>query len=245
MATDIRTIVDTTTDYNLHAHSQFCDGRDTMADIARGARAAGMRYFAFTPHSPIVVESSCNMLAGQVPEYLSETSRLRELYAPDMEILTSLEVDFLSPDFGPHIDYFQNLPLDFILGSVHFVPNQDGVPIDCDGNTTHFRKNLKEGFRGDLRYVVEKYFEQVLTMIERGGFDLLGHFDKIAGNASDSEPGIEDNGWYESLIDDVISHVKGTDIVVEINTKALADRKDFIRLQDGGKNCLMPVCGWQ
>ena len=57
-------------------------------------------------------------------EYLSETSRLRDTYNLDMEILTSLEIDYLSPDFGPHIDYFRNLPLDFQLGSVHFVPNR-------------------------------------------------------------------------------------------------------------------------
>lgn len=224
---DIKRIIESTRDYNLHAHSQFCDGRDTMAQIAEAAARSGMRYFAFTPHSPVPIESSCNMDREKVGEYLSETDRLKELHAPDTDILASLEIDWLGADFGPHIDYFQKLPLDFRLASVHFVPNRDGVLVDCDGNLPHFSRNLKEYYSGDIRYVVEKYFEQVLTMIERGGFDLLGHFDKIAGNASGTDPEIEDNGWYEALVDDVISHVKGTDLVVEINTKALSDRGRF------------------
>ncbi|MEZ3550970.1 MAG: histidinol-phosphatase [Muribaculaceae bacterium] len=227
MATNIKDIIRNTRDYNLHAHSQFCDGRDTMEEIARGANEAGMKYLAFTPHSPLPIYSSCNMDKARMDEYLSETSRLRDTYNLDMEILTSLEIDYLSPDFGPHIDYFRNLPLDFQLGSVHFVPNQNGYPIDCDGNFGHFSKNLKEGFEGDLRYVVEKYFEQVIMMLERGGVDLLGHFDKIAGNASAANPGIEDEGWYESLVDHVVSQVKDTDIIVEINTKAFCDRGRF------------------
>ena len=39
MATDIRKIVTTTDAYNLHSHSQFCDGRDTMEAIAAAAEA--------------------------------------------------------------------------------------------------------------------------------------------------------------------------------------------------------------
>ena len=64
-------------------------------------------------------------------------------------------------------------------------------------------------------------------MLERGGVDLLGHFDKIVSNASAANPGIEDEGWYESLVDHVVSQVKDTDIIVEINTKAFCDRGRF------------------
>lgn len=227
MATDIRRIITATRDYNLHAHTQFCDGRDTMADIAGSAHAAGMACLAFTPHSPVPIDSPCNMDKNRVAEYFEESRRLHVIHTPDMEIMTSLEIDFLGHDWGPHIDYFQNLPLDFRLGSVHFVPNQNGILLDCDGRYERFMRYLKEGYGGDLRYVVEKYFEQVLTMIERGGFDLLGHFDKIAGNAAMADPEIETYGWYESLVEDVISHVEGTDIVVEINTKAYDVKSRF------------------
>lgn len=216
-----------TRDYNLHSHTQFCDGRASMDVMAAAACDCGMKVYGFSPHSPICVESGCNMSRESVPEYLAEASRLRELYNGRMEILTSMEVDFISADFGPHIDYFQKLPLDYIIGSVHFVPNQDGIPLDCDGRYERFSQYLKDGFASDLRYVVEKYFEQVLTMLERGGFNILGHFDKIAGNAFTADPGMENEPWYEALVDDVVSHALSSGVTVEINTKSIFDKKRF------------------
>lgn len=225
--TDLKQIIDTTRDYNFHAHTQFCDGRDTISDIAGSAASSGMRYFAFTPHSPLNTPSPCNMDKEKMSVYISEMERVRDEYYDRMSILTSLEIDGMGAEFGPHIDYFQKLPLDFRLGSVHFVPNQDGVFLDCDGRFERFSRYLKDGYQNDLRYVVEKYFEQVLTMIERGGFELLGHFDKIAGNAAIAYPEIENEHWYEALVDDVVSHAKGAGLMVEINTKAFADKGRF------------------
>ncbi len=186
----------------------FATGATQLQTSPGSASDAGMRYFAFTPHSPVPIESTCNMPKEKVGEYFEEVARVADLYCGKMDVLTSFEIDYLGDDWGPHIDYFQNMPLDFRLGSVHFVPNQEGVFLDCDGRFERFADYLKNGFNGDLRYVVEKYFEQVLTMLERGGIDLLGHFDKIAGNASMADPEIENQGWYEALIDDVVGHVK-------------------------------------
>lgn len=206
--------------YNFHSHTQFCDGRASMEEMARAAAEFGMLVWGFSPHSPICVESPCNITRDDVAPYLEESNRLKDLYYGMMEILTAMEIDFISRDFGAHIDYFLNLPLDYRIGSVHFVPNQEGIPIDCDGSSERFIRNLKTGYNSDLRYVVEKFFEQELTMIELGGFDILGHFDKIAANACAVDPDIESYGWYGSLIKDVISNTRDKGISIEINTKA-------------------------
>ena len=198
-----------------------------MEEIAASAAAEGFRYWGISPHSPVNIDSPCNMLKEQVPEYLERCGALKDKYDGRMQVFTGMEIDYLGADFGPHIDYFCNLPLDYRIGSVHFVPTQDNILLDCDGGVERFSKYLKEGYHNDLRYVVEKYFEQVLNMIEKGGFDILGHFDKIIGNASALDPSIEVSGWYESLIDDVVSHCSGKDITVEINTKAYGDRHRF------------------
>ncbi|MDE6340019.1 MAG: histidinol-phosphatase [Muribaculaceae bacterium] len=224
---NISELIKDTNYYNFHSHTQFCDGRAPMEVMAQGAHDAGMKIWGFTPHSPLCQQSPCNMAFDNVEPYLQEAERLKALYDGKMNILTSLEIDYMSPDFGPHIDYFQNLPLDYRLGSVHFVPSQEGVWLDCDGSYERFEKYLNNEYKGDLRYVVERYFEQVLMMIERGGFDILGHFDKIAGNAALSDPDIENYGWYESLVDDVISHALTAGVLVEINTKSLLDKKRF------------------
>lgn len=221
---DLRDIISSRTDYNFHTHTQFCDGHATMDEMVKGAGDADIRLLGFSPHSPVCVPSPCNMPREAVPLYLDEMERLREAY-PDVALFTGMEIDYISEDFGPFIDYFQKLPLDYSIGSVHFVPTQEGIPVDCDGSPERFARNLEEAFSGDLRYVVETFYIQVIRMIERGGFDILGHFDKIASNASSIDPEIEDRHWYISLVDDVIEGARSTGLIVEVNTKALEDRK--------------------
>lgn len=220
-------IIRNTDRYNFHSHTEFCDGRAPMAVMAEAAAEKGFEVWGISPHSPICLDSPCNMTKEDMAAYLGKASRLKEEYEGEMKILTSLEIDYISRDFGPHIDYFQKLPLDYRLASVHFVPNQDGVWLDCDGRFERFAGYLKEGYAGDLRYVVEKYFEQVIRMLELGGFEILGHFDKIAGNAAIADPQIEDNSWYEALVDDVISHAQSSGVIVEINTKSYPDKNRF------------------
>lgn len=213
--------------YNLHSHTQFCDGRASIEVLAEAAYKEGMTLWGITPHSPVPVESGANMSRDDVGPYLDAAREATADYDGKMKILTGMEVDFLGHDFGPHIDYFQNMPLDYRIGSVHFVPNQDGYLLDCDGKTERFMQYLRDGYANDLRYVVEKYFEQVLIMIELGGFEILGHFDKIAGNASSVDPKLENYGWYRSLVEDVINHSKDAGILMEINTKSSLDKNRF------------------
>lgn len=229
--------------YNLHSHTQFCDGRAPMAVMAEAAAACGMTLWGFSPHSPLpnVAEqfgpqtvaqrfnrpSPCNMRADSVPAYLAEATRLRDEYDGRMRILTSMEIDFLGDEWGPHTNYFQQLPLDYRIGSVHFVPTQQGLLVDCDGSADGFRRNLAEYYRNDLRYVVEKYFGQQLKMLEHGGFDLLAHCDKIAANASAIQPDIEEHGWYQALLNEVFDRARDAGVLLEINTKSLDDRGRF------------------
>lgn len=220
-------IIDKNDRYNFHSHTEYCDGHAPVGSIVKAAFENGFETWGVTPHSPINIDSPCNMLKTDVPVYISRIDELKEEYDGKMRILTGMEIDFMSRDFGPHIDYFRELPLDYRIGSVHFVPNQDGVPLDCDGSFKRFSAYLHQGFADDLRYVVEKYFEQVLTMLELGGFEMLGHFDKIIGNAIMSDPGLEEQSWYASLIEDIVRLSKDSGVVVEINTKAIETKQRF------------------
>ena len=66
-----------------------------------------------------------------------------------------------------------------------------------------------------------------MDMLSAGGFDILGHFDKIAQNGSMYHPGLEDEDWYRRLIDDYIDAIVASGVVVEINTKAYAGHGRF------------------
>lgn len=225
---DFDSIISTTRQYNFHSHTQFCDGRATMEVMARSAVHQGMLHYGFSPHSPLPIASPCNMSADDVPAFLAETERLKSL--PELascRFYAAMEVDYLGPDWGPSSDYFSQLPLDYIIGSVHFIPSQSGEPVDIDGKYDTFRKRMDDRFRGDIDYVVDTFFRQTEDMIERGGFDILGHVDKVGQNASCYAPGIENGqhyrGWIRRILDLIISKNQ----LIELNTKARAEHNRF------------------
>ncbi|MCM1028558.1 MAG: histidinol-phosphatase [Pseudoflavonifractor sp.] len=206
--------------YTLHSHTQWCDGRATIDEMARAAHLAGMTHYGLSPHSPIPLPSSCNMSRTAVLEYLAEGARLKDEYEGKMKILLSMEIDYLSPQWSPAAEFFQDLPLDYRIGSVHFIPNQKGEYSDIDGSPQRFAAYLADRFGGDLRYVVDTFFDQTEAMIAAGGFDIIGHFDKIGYNASTIEPGIDRLPWYSRRMESLIRAIIDGGIAVEINTKA-------------------------
>lgn len=208
---------------NLHCHTQFCDGRDTMEAFVESAIGHGLTALGFSPHSPVPIESPCNMSKDAVHEYIAEISRLKSIYGDRIRLLTGMEIDYLDEEWGPSNPYFDSLPLDYRIGSVHFIPDFDGRPVDIDGRFSSFRRKMSEHFRNDIRYVVDKFFSQSMKMIEAGHFDILGHADKIARNASLFSPGIEDELWFSRQVRALIETASDRDIAIEINTKVLDD----------------------
>ena len=93
-------ILPETSIYNYHSHTQYCDGHASMDEMAAAACDAGMEIWGFSPHSPIAVESKCNMTRESVPEYLEESRRLKDIYSGRMKILTGMEIDYLHPISG-------------------------------------------------------------------------------------------------------------------------------------------------
>lgn len=239
---DFGLIVSQGTGYNLHTHTQFCDGRATMEEFVEAAIKAGYRHLGFTPHSPIPFHSPCNMEHGQVEDYFQEIARLREHFGDRIAIYAGMEIDYLD-GWGPAHPYFASLPLDYTIGSVHFIPSFDDPDtyIDVDGKPESFIVKMEEHFHDDIEGVVCSFFNQYLKMIEEGGFDIVGHFDKIGRNASHYRPGIEDEPWYRHQVDMLLEAIVAKRYAVEINTKMCETEKRFFpaqrlwqRLSDAG-----------
>lgn len=219
---DLKDIIASTRDYNLHSHTQFCDGREPMSVMAAQAVQQGMKHYGFSPHSPICVPSTCNMSASDVVQYRDEFLRLKALHDGEVELYFSMEIDYLGDKWGATNPFFDDIPLDYRLSSVHFITSPiTGEEIDVDGSPAGFAVKMEKFFDNDIRFVVDSFYARTIEMIERGGFDMIGHFDKIGFNASSFSPGIEEQKWYRRHIDNVIDSLAQTDIVVEINTKAV------------------------
>lgn len=203
---------------NLHSHTQFCDARNSMEEILRSAHEAGFETWGFSPHGPLCIPSPCNMSKESLDDYLKEIDRLRKLFS-GMTILAGMEVDYIDEKEGPASIEVKNYGLDYVIGSVHFIPNQRGEYQDIDGSPERFRRYVEEYFENDLEYVVRTYWKQVEKMIEAGGFDIIGHIDKIALNASIMEQDIEETKFYKDLADKVIEKAIKSGKAIEINTK--------------------------
>ena len=212
--------------YNFHSHTQFCDGRAPMEDFAAKAVELGFTDYGFSPHSPIPAPSSCNMSKDDAISYFKEIDRLRSMYRGKINLFASMEIDYLDESWGPANPYFDTLPLDYRIGSIHFVPCGDQY-VDTDGSFQNFKVKMETYFDNDIRHVVKSFYNQTLKMIEAGGFDIIGHFDKIGQNAGYFQPGIEDEEWYQNLISKVIDAIKDTGLIAEINTKSLTQHGRF------------------
>ena len=226
---DILQITRETDLYNLHTHTQFCDGHAPIEEFVTEAIAAGMTHLGFSPHSPISVESPVNMSRETVQQYFDEMQRLRDIYHDRIHLYTSMEIDYVSVGDGPASEYFQQLPLDYRIGSVHFIPAIDNPSemVDIDGKYPGFKARMSKNFNGDIEYVVKTFFSQMMSMVEEGGFDIVGHMDKIGYNASQFRDGIDEEPWYDKLVIDLFENIMDHHLIIEINTKAWLQRNRF------------------
>lgn len=225
---DFIKLIGTSTLYNFHSHTQFCDGHATMAEFAAEAVRQGFSHYGFSPHSPTPFATSCNMPHDDVAAYLTEAERLKLLHASTpTRFYKAMEVDFLGTHWGPASSYFQDMGLDYMIGSVHFIPSQRGEMVDIDGHYESFRRKMAEHFRNDIRYVVNTFYDQSMVMVSLGGFDIIGHYDKIGHNAGHYRKGIEQEGWYRDRADELTEAIIASGVTVEINTKARQEHGRF------------------
>jgi len=196
-----------------------------MADMVEAASHAGFRVWGFTPHSPIDVESPCNMSDVSVDAYLANVADLRLRY-PSMTILAGMEVDYLDDERGPAMAA-AGYSLDYIIGSVHFIPNQEGVYYDIDGSPERFIERLNTVFGGDLDYVVRTFWSQTMDMIAGGGLDIVGHIDKVARNATEVRPRLETEPGYRAMADAAVRAAVEAGLAIEINTKQRGTGRRF------------------
>ena len=219
---DFQKITRETDLYNLHTHTQYCDGHATIEEFVTEALAQGFTHLGFTPHSPISVESPCNMSRESVQQYLDEMERLKKTYGDRINLFTSMEIDYVSVGDGPANEYFKSLPLDYRIGSVHFIPaiNNPSEMVDIDGKFPAFKARMAKFFGGDIEYVVRTFFSQMMAMVDEGGFDIVGHMDKIGFNASMYREGIDEEPWFDKLVIDLFENIMDNHLTIEINTKA-------------------------
>ncbi len=101
---------------DLHLHSSFSDGSDTMLDMAKAAEKRGLEYMAITDHA-----SGMGMVKGikedNIDEYLKAIEAVRKK-VPGIRIFAGTEVD-IQADGSLYLSDKALAKLDWVVASVH------------------------------------------------------------------------------------------------------------------------------
>ena len=163
---------------DLHCHTTLSDGRNTLEEMAEGARARGYAYLAVTDHS-----ASHGFGNHVTPKQLVQRiEEVRELDAklPRFKLLAGSEVNI---DTDGSLDYSDDLldELDWVMASVHtsFRMNERNMTdrivaaienplVDCIGHLTGRLILRRRGYRVDVERIIEAAAEHG-TMLEING----------------------------------------------------------------------------
>ena len=111
---------------DLHMHSTWSDGRDSILHMALSARQLGYEYVAITDHSERSWASR-KLLAVEIPLQREEIDAARS-QAPGIEILHGVEVDIM-PDGSLDFDDNTLARFDIVLASLHDAAGDHGARL--------------------------------------------------------------------------------------------------------------------
>ena len=195
---------------NPHTHTTFCDGRDSVEHIARRAKEMGFVSLGISSHGP-----QTNNTFGFQDEksYAEEVRRVASLMAPDMKVWLGVEQDY----YG-----FCNIDYDYRVGGVHYIEGTDGAVYSVDHTEELFSAMLENGFHGSPTAMAKSYYGRVLDMCRKNRPNIVAHFDLICkyneGNAFFDER----DPAYLAIALDALEALSHEDILLEINTGAIA-----------------------
>lgn len=203
---------------SVHTHSVLCDGKNTLAEMAAAACAAGVRYFGASGHShtPAPADVGC-VLDTDLSTYRTEVMRLREEYAGRMEVLLGIEWDSQSDGVRPDFDYW--------IGSVHELHSPATGEYYCvDWEAESLAACRDRACGGNFLSVAEWYYRDVAALAQQKP-TILGHIDLITKLNQDGAFFDETAPRYRGAALTALHAADPAVTLLEINTGAV--RRDY------------------
>jgi histidinol-phosphatase (PHP family) len=211
---------------NYHGHCHYCDGQEAPTAYVEAAIEQGMTGYGFSSHAPLPYGLSWPMPAERMVAYRQEIASLQQQYAARLPIYCGLEIDYIPMVTGPNHLRWQELALDYTIGSVHFVDFfADGRPWEIDGDHGVFLAGLDAIFDGDVRRAVERYYALIRQMVTEDTPDIVGHLDKIKLQSEGGRLFDETAPWYRTAVRQTLDVIAAQGVIVEVNTRGLCKQK--------------------
>jgi histidinol-phosphatase (PHP family) len=211
---------------NYHTHTTFGDGLAGPEEFIKAALELGFKAIGFSEHSPVPFLNTWSMKEEKLSDYCNTIKELKEKYKSSIEVYLSLEIDYIKGLTGPKSPKYQMLGLDYIIGAVHYMkmPGRD-IYLNVDGNKRKVEELMNEGYGGDIKKVVGRYYENVREMVETQTPDIVAHLDIIKKNNGDNSLYQDDSKWYRNEVVETLEIIAGKGCIVEINTGGISRGK--------------------
>ncbi len=210
---------------NYHSHSEFCDGTGLLEEYVTSAINKEFDIFGFSGHAPLPFKNDWTMPKKDLLPYIIEAKRLKENYKNDIELKIGLEIDYIENKMTPADKFYQDLELDFIIGSVHVLPDKNtGEYLGVEYTKKEMEQLINDTYNGNTRSLVKEYYRLVREMSKKGGFGILGHIDVIKKTNVNSIYFDETEKWYKDEIELTLQCISKNKQIMEVNTgKVLKD----------------------
>ncbi len=154
-------------DYHLHSRISP-DANRSMTDVARAAVAAGFDELCFTDHvQPVMVGTNYRIPSYDWGALLAEFYEAQRAMGGQITLRLGIELGDAEMDL-PHTEKILSdmPPLDFIIGSVHMLPEDWG----CTNLYIFDPADDESAYEG-----IAAYLREVKALAEWGKFSVLGH----------------------------------------------------------------------
>lgn len=202
---------------NLHTHTVYCDGKDTMRQMADEAIAQRLTSLGFSSHCYTgFAFDPCGIEKGDIDNYFAELDALRKEYAGRLEIYKGFEYESrIAGSDNPPLDS----RLDYSIGSVHFFWIGDRY-FAVDNTIDEFNAAMEAA--GGIRPLCQNFYDEVVRFASISDYDITGHFDLITKFTEKAGQSFQNEEWYKAMALEAIDAVIDCGKLFEVNTGAIS-----------------------
>ena len=198
---------------DLHAHTTYCDGKNTPEEMITAAIDKGLTTFGLSGHGYAAFDTSYCMSEEDCRRYVAEVNYLKAKYYDRIHVLCGVEQDYYSD--APTDAY------DYVIGSVHYLRcGEEYIPVDESADI--LRNACERYFGGDIYALCEAYYANVADVVNRTACDIIGHFDLITKFNERTPLFDESHPRYVAAWQKAADELLKAGVTFEVNTGAIS-----------------------
>ena len=197
---------------DFHTHTNYDHAQHSPAQMAAEASRLGMTALGLVGHSRTTVPCHYAMSVEGERQFFADCTALKAQYEGRMDVFCGIEMDY----YAAPVD----LPYDYRIGSVHYLPRDDGTFLSVDSEAKDLIAHADT--HGGFLPLVQQYYETVAQIVSATDCDIIAHFDLIT-KFNEPHPlfSPEEPAFRRAALD-AVDALLPYDRIFEINTGAIS-----------------------